>query len=106
MKYTAEGLQKARETRMRKKSVCLRFFAPLPGLRVSASNSSVGTLENFCRAEGPAKCLLGAPKPAELLDKVSRSPGASACCLRPGAIAPGPYFHARPYGRAGDRYLP
>ena len=46
------------------------------------------------------------PKPAGLLDKVSRSPGASACYLRPGAIAPGPYFPARPYGRAGDRYLP
>ena len=55
----------------------------------------------------PVKMLVGElPKPAELLDKVSRSPGASACCRRPGANAPGPYFFARPHGRAGNRYLP
>ena len=34
------------------------------------------------------------PKPAGLRDKLSQSPGASACCLRPVAIAPGPYFPA------------
>ena len=55
----------------------------------------------------PVKMLVGElPKPAELLDTLSRSPGASAHCWRPGANAPGPYFFARPRGRAGDRYSP
>ena len=53
----------------------------------------------------PVKMLVGEiPKPAELLDTLSGSPGASAHCWWPGANAPGPYFFARPRGRAGDRY--
>lgn len=46
------------------------------------------------------------PQTRRLLDKVSRSPGASASCQRPVAIAPGPYFPARPGSRAGDPRLP
>ena len=50
----------------------------------------------------PVKMLVGElPKPAGLLDTLSRSP----CCLRPGAIAPGPY-PARPYVRADGRCSP
>ena len=55
----------------------------------------------------PVKMLVvELPKPAERLDTLSRSPGASACCRRPGAIAPGPYFHAYPYGRADGQCSP
>ncbi|CUP77768.1 Uncharacterised protein [Blautia wexlerae] len=92
---------------MRKEKHAPPFFRATSGVARFGKQFECGHTRNFCRAEGPAKMLVGElPKPAELLDKVSRSPGASACCLRPGAIAPGPYFHARPYGRAGDRYLP
>ena len=92
---------------MRKKSVYLRFFAPFSGVAQNGKQFECGHTRNFCRAEGTAKMLVGElPKPAGLLDKVSRSPGASAHCWRPGANAPGPYFFARPRGRAGDRYLP
>ena len=92
---------------MRKKSVYLRFFMPCCGDARFGKQFECGHTRNFCRAEGPAKMLVGElPKPAGLLDTLSRSPGASACCLRPGAIAPGTYFHARPYGRADDQCSP
>ena len=92
---------------MRKKSVCLRFFAPFSGIAQNGKQFECAHTRNFCRAEGPAKMLVGElPKPAELLDTLSRSPGASACCLRPGVIAPGPYFPARPYGRADGQCSP
>ena len=55
----------------------------------------------------PVKMLVGElPKPAELLDTLSRSPGASACCWWPGANAPGPYFFVRPRGRADGQCSP
>lgn len=83
------------------------FFAPISGPARNGKQFECGHTRNFCRAEGPAKMLVGElPKPAELLDTLSRSPGASACCLRPGAIAPGPYFPARPSRRAGGQYSP
>ena len=92
---------------MRKKSVYLRFFAPFSGVAQNGKQFECGHTRNFCRAGGPAKMLVGElPKPAELLDTLSRSPGASACCLRPGAIAPAPYFPARPYGRADGQCSP
>ena len=47
---------------MRKKSVCLRFFAPLRGLRVSASNSGVATLRNFHRPQARENACWGAPQ--------------------------------------------
>ncbi len=83
------------------------FFAPISGPARNGKQFECAHTRNFCRAEGPAKMLVGElPKPAELLDKVSRSSGASACCLRPGAIAPGPYVPARPYGRADGQCSP
>ena len=60
---------------MRKKSVYLRFFAPFSGVAQNGKQFECGHTRNFCRAEGPAKMLVGElPKPAGLLDKVSRSP--------------------------------
>ena len=49
---------------MRKRSTRLRFFMPCSGVRVLASNSSVGTLEIFAGPRAPQKCLLGSsPNP-------------------------------------------
>ena len=89
---------------MRKEKHAPPFFAPLPGLRVSASNSGVATLRNFCRAQGPQKCLLGSsPNPLYFGTNCPKVPALCACCLRPVAIAPGPYFHARLLCRADDQ---
>ena len=56
------------------------FFAPISGPARNGKQFECGHTRNFCRAEGPAKMLVGElPKPAELLDTLSRSP----CCLRP-----------------------
>ena len=58
----------------------------------------------FCVAGGPAKMLVGElPKPAELRDKLSQSPGALHRSLRPVTIVPVPYSHARPLCRADDQ---
>ena len=43
-------------------SVCLRFFAPLRGLRVLASNSGVATLRNFHRPQARENACWGAPQ--------------------------------------------
>ena len=65
---------------MRKKSVYLRFFMPCCGDARFGKQFECGHTRNFCRAEGPAKMLVGElPKPAAPLDKVSRG----ACYLRP-----------------------
>ena len=64
---------------MRKKSVYLRFFAPFSGVAQNGKQFECAHTRNFCRAEGTAKMLVGElPKPAGLLDKVSRSPWLSA----------------------------
>ena len=56
------------------------FFAPISGPARNGKQFECGHTRNFCRAEGPAKMLVGElPKPAGLLDTLSRSP----CCLRP-----------------------
>lgn len=90
---------------MRKKKHAPPFFRATSGVARFGKQFGCGHTRNFCRAEGPAKMLVGElPKPAGLLDTLSRSPGASACCLRPGAIAPGPYSHARLLCRADDQY--
>ena len=92
---------------MRKEKHAPPFFRATSGVARFGKQFECAHTRNFCRAEGPAKMLVGElPKPAELLDKVSRSSGASACCLRPGAIAPGPYGPARPYGRADGQCSP
>lgn len=55
------------------------FFAPISG---PARNGKQGRCAHTCylRGRGPAKMLVGElPKPAGLLDTLSRSP----CCLRP-----------------------
>ena len=47
----------------------------------------------FCVAGSPAKMLVGGlPKPAGLRDKLSQSPGASACWMRPGLTLLGLIF--------------
>ena len=61
------------------------FFAPISGPARNGKQFECGHTRNFCRAEGPAKMLVGElPKPAGLRDKVSQSPGAmrllSAAC--------------------------
>lgn len=49
---------------MRKKSVTSVFLRHVAGAHEMASNSGVATLRNFCRAQGPQKCLLGrSPNP-------------------------------------------
>ena len=78
---------------MRKKSVYLRFFAPFLGVAQNGKQFECGHTRNFCRAEGPAKMLVGElPKPAGLRDKLSQSPGASACWMRPGLTLLGLIF--------------
>ena len=55
------------------------FFAPISG---PARNGKQGRCAHTCYFAwpgAPQKCLLGLPKPAGLLDTLSRSP----CCLRP-----------------------
>jgi hypothetical protein len=78
------------------------FFAPISGPARNGKQGRCAHTCYFCVAGSPAKMLVGElPKPAGLLDTLSRSP----CCLRPGAIAPGPY-PARPYVRADGRCSP
>ena len=49
---------------MRKKSVTSVFLRHVAEAHETASNSGVATLQNFCRAQGPQKCLLGSsPNP-------------------------------------------
>lgn len=49
---------------MRKKSVTSVFLRHVAEAHETASNSGVATLQNFCRARGPQKCLLGSsPNP-------------------------------------------
>ena len=61
----------------------------------------------FSCAAGPAKMLVGElPKPAGLRDKVSQSPGRLRLLSAARAIAPGPYFPARPCGRADGQCSP
>lgn len=89
---------------MRKKSVYLRFFMPCCGDARFGKQFECGHTRNFCRAEGPAKMLVGElPKPAVLRDKLSQSSGALHRSLRPVTIVPGPYFHARLLCRADDQ---
>ena len=63
MKYTAEGLQKARET-----GGCVRearasvFSCHVVGVRVLASNSGVATLRNFHRPQARENACWGAPQ--------------------------------------------
>ena len=63
MKYTAEGLQKARET-----EDCVRearasvFFMPCCGGARFASNSGVATLRNFHRPQARENACWGAPQ--------------------------------------------
>ena len=55
----------------------------------------------------PAKMLVGElPKPAGLRDKLSQSPGAMRLLPAARANAPGPYFPARPCGRADNQCSP
>lgn len=80
------------------------FFAPISGPARNGKQFECGHTRNFCRAEGPAKMLVGElPKPAVLRDKLSQSPGALHRSLRPVTIVPGPYFHARLLCRADDQ---
>ena len=66
-----------------------------------------GHTPKFLQGAGPAKMLVGElPKPAVLRDKLSQSPGALHRSLRPVAIAPEPYFPARPSRRADDQCSP
>ena len=70
---------------MRKKSVYLRFFMPCCGDARFGKQGRCAHTCYFCVAGSPAKMLVGElPKPAELRDKLSQSPGAmrllSAAC--------------------------
>ncbi len=56
------------------------FFAPISGPARNGKQGKCGHTCYFCRPRGAAKMLVGElPKPARLLDTLSRSP----CCLRP-----------------------
>ena len=46
------------------------------------------------------------PKPAGLRDQLSQSPGAMRLLSAARANAPGPYFPARPCGRADNQCSP
>ena len=88
---------------MRKEKRVPPFFRAISGACAFRQAIRVWPHSEIFAGRRPAKMLVGElPKPAGLLDKVSRSP----CCQRPGAIAPGPYDPARPCGRADDQYLP
>ena len=87
-------------------STNLRFFRVMFGDCTFRQAIRVWPHSEIFTGRRPVKMLVGElPKPAGLWDKLSQSPGASACWLRPGANAPGPYS-ARPYGRADSRYFP
>ena len=56
------------------------FFAPISGPARNGKQGRCAHTCYFCVARSPAKMLVGElPKPAGLLDTLSRSP----CCLRP-----------------------
>jgi hypothetical protein len=56
------------------------FFAPISGPARNGKQGKCGHTCHFCKVGALAKMLVGElPKPAGLLDKVSRSP----YCLRP-----------------------
>ena len=60
---------------MRKKSVYLRFFMPCCGDARFGKQGKCGHTCYFCKAGALAKMLVGElPKPAGLLDTLSRSP--------------------------------
>ncbi len=72
-----------------------------------ASRAGVATPAIFAGPLAPQKCLLGRPpNPLDFGTKCPKVPALCACCLRPVAIAPGPYFPARPLRRADDQYSP
>ncbi len=51
---------------MRKKSVCLRFFAPFSGVAQNGKQFECGHTPKFLQAAGPQKCLLGSsPNPLD-----------------------------------------
>ena len=92
---------------MRKKSVYLRFFTPFSGFAQNGKQFGCGHTPKFSQAAGPWKCLLGSsPNPLDFGTNCPKVPALCACCLRPVATAPGPYFPARPLRRADDQYSP
>ena len=83
MKYTAEGLQKPGKRRMRKKSVYLRFFRTISGACTKRQAIRVWPHSEIFTGRRPVNACWELPKPAGLRDKLSQSPGASACCCGP-----------------------
>ena len=96
MESTAEGLKKARGTEEAQENAASVFLRDFGGCtKRQAIRVWAHSIFSRPRRARENACW-GAPQ----------SPGASACCLRPVANAPGPYFFARPYGRADDPRCP
>ena len=84
-------------------SVFLRHVAEAHEM---ASNSGVATLRNFCWPQARKNACWGAPQTrwtsGQIVPKSRRKRLLDAAW----ANAPGPYFPARPYGRADNQCLP
>jgi len=105
MEATAEGLQKARETE--RGPSFFSFLGGFSGVPLNGKQFGCGHTPKFLLAAGPQKCLLGSsPNPLDFGTNCPKVPALCACCLRPVAIAPGPYFPARPSRQADDQYSP
>lgn len=77
---------------MRKEKHAPPFFRATSGIARFGKQFGCGHTPKFLQGAGPAKMLVGElPKPAELRDKLSQSPGAmrllsAACCYRSWAL--------------------
>ena len=91
---------------MRNKSVTSVFLRHVAGAHETASNSGVATLRNFHRPQARENACWGAPQTrwtsGQIVPKSRRKRLLDAAW----ANAPGPYFPARPYGRADNQCLP
>ena len=98
---TIQAMKAAKET------VTFVFFTPCNGSARNGKQFGCGHTPKFLLAAGPQKCLLGSsPNPLNFGTNCPKVPALCACCLRPVAIAPGPYFPARPSSQADDQCSP
>ena len=92
---------------MRKEKHAPPFFRATSGVARFGKQFGCGHTPKFLLAAGPQKCLLGSsPNPLDFGTNCPKVPALCAYCLRPVAIAPGPYFPARPSRQADDQCSP
>ena len=98
---------------MRKEKHAPPFFAPFSGLAQNGKQFGCGHTPKFLQAAGPQKCLLGssarenacwgAPQTRWTSGQIVPKSRRKRLLDAAQANAPGPYFPARPYGRADNQ---